>query len=211
MPPDELDLESLHSGVSLELDFGVSPELLDVVEPLDVTELLDAGVSFELELDCTALDLGVSPELLGVSLLELEFTALDWGLSLELEGGTTELEEAGSMMVVVFSESFNTILTTWILAVLIVSGTPSGGFAVRDFKLSNMVRNAEIESWAAAAGYFMLVPPFAFFHLISAAANHLSNANSNDLEIMISSELYCSFSIGGSDTKIRKLFVFVES
>ena len=129
-------MESLHSGVSLELDFGVSPELLDVVELLDVTELLDAGVSFELELDCTALDLGVSPELLGVSLLELEFTALDlgvslelldwvaldWGLSLELEGGTTELEEAGSITVVVFSESFSTTLITWILAVLIVSG-----------------------------------------------------------------------------------------
>ena len=149
VPPDELDLESLHSGVSLELDFGVSPELLDVVELLDVTELLDAGVSFELELDCTALDLGVSPELLGVSLLELEFTALDWGLSLELEGGTTELEEAGSMMVVVFSESFNTTLMTWILAVLKVSGIPDDDFAIAAFMLSNMVRNAEIESWAA--------------------------------------------------------------
>ena len=91
-------MESLHSGVSLELDFGVSPELLDVVELLDVTELLDTGVSFELELDCTALDLGVSLELLDLGTsLELEFTALDWGLSLELEGGTTELEEAGSL------------------------------------------------------------------------------------------------------------------
>ena len=110
--------------MSLELDFGVSPELLDVVELLDVTELLDAGVSFELELDCTALDLGVSLELLdlGVSLELLDWVALDWGLSLELEGGTTELEEAGSITVVVFSESFSTTLITWILAVLKVSG-----------------------------------------------------------------------------------------
>ena len=161
-------MESLHSGVSLELDFGVSPELLDVVELLDVTELLDTGVSFELELDCTALDLGVSLELLDLGTsLELEFTALDWGLSLELEGGTTELEEAGSMMVVVFSESFNTTLMTWILAVLKVSGMVVEVSRVAFIK-SNMARNAVRESKAGTLKNFLLVAPLAFFQLISA-------------------------------------------
>jgi hypothetical protein len=211
--------------VSLELDFGVSPEALDVVELLEVTELLDAGVSFELELDCTALDLGVSLELLdlgtsleleftaldlGVSLELLDWVALDWGLSLELEGGTTELEEAGSMMVVVFSESFNTTLMTWIFAVLIVSGMVVEVSRVAFIK-SNMARNAVRESKAGTLKNFLLVAPLAFFQLISAAASHHSKANSNDLDIMISSELYESLSTGSSLTIANILFAFVES
>jgi hypothetical protein len=129
LPPEELDSPALDLGLS-------SPEL-----ELDSGSLaLDFGESFELELDCSALDLGCADALDSGSF------ALDFGVSLELEGGTTELEDAGSMMVAVFSESFNTTWMTWILAVLIVSGISLSGSAILVFMISNMARTADIES-----------------------------------------------------------------
>ena len=74
-----------------------------------------------------------------------------------------------------------------------------------------MARNAVRESKAGTLKKFLLVAPLAFFQLISAAASHHSKANSNDLDIMISSELYESLSTGGSLTIANILFAFVES
>ena len=38
-------MESLHSGVSLELDFGVSPEALDVVTDMALIATVGAGMA----------------------------------------------------------------------------------------------------------------------------------------------------------------------